>query len=89
MLNFVETLRLFPFRSAVELGAVLGEGRAFRQKCVLTARWSTRILLGQNFDRNVTKFTTFEALKLIARGKSIFDESVAIHRVAGHTPTDR
>ena len=30
-----------------------------------SARWSTRVLLVRNLDRNVTKFATYKALKLI------------------------
>ena len=57
------------------------------QRNLRTARWSTRVSLGLNFDRNVTSFSPPTALKLIARGKLTFDEQFVLHRVKSEEQT--
>jgi len=47
----------------------------------VATRWSARVSLPRNFEGYVTKFAPHMALKLIARGKLIFDERVVVHRV--------
>ena len=46
-----------------------------------STRWSSRGSLARSLERNGTKFVPHKALKLIARGKSTFDERVELHRV--------
>ena len=48
---------------------------------VWCARWSLRVSLVQNFERNETKFAPHKALELVARGKLTFDGGVVLHRV--------